>query len=209
MTLPPQTRKGGLELHVAAEGHARRPHQRIDQIVADTGQGPVGDQVATADLHPVTAHVRIVCMVRREAHGIPAFEGRPGNPVTSRHVVFVGVLIKEVEFDQFDALEFKVEQRTIDAPAVGQKVLADGGNGLTPIMQTAGIAGGVVILPVDPRHIQMGHGVLTSAAACGVFAHPSPKIVWIGRRERPAGRVWRCQYRLRFRFRLQKPPNPQ
>jgi hypothetical protein len=86
-------------------------HERVFNVVADAGEGAAADEVAFADLCAVATDCCVVWVGLGQAHFGPDFESRAANAVASGDEVLVGAgVVEEIELDQFDALEFEVEE---------------------------------------------------------------------------------------------------
>ena len=162
-----QPRKGGVELHIAAERHSRRAHQGIDQVIADACQSPVGDQLTIANLSSISTDILITLVIRRQPHRIPLLQGCPGPAIPSLDIGFIGQLIKQVELDQFDALVFEIHQRAVNTPSIGQQMFSEQGNGIISIMLAACICRCIVVLPVYPRRVAVFYRLFAATAAGG------------------------------------------
>ena len=112
-----------LELHVAGERLPRRSHERVLEVVADAGQRAEADQLAPATCSPSPPTAAYCGMALGQPHLRHTFSARPADAVTAAHVVAIGAaVVEQVELDQLDALVLEIEQRAVDAAAVGAQV---------------------------------------------------------------------------------------
>ena len=148
----PGVGEGGLELDVPRERHAGRPHQGIADVVADSREGPRPDEVAAAELGAVAAHR----FETRQAHLAPGLERPAGAPVPRGHVLLErAAVVEQVELDQLGALVLEIDERTVDPAEI-----PEGPERLGPL-----VPGGVIVPPIDPRHVAPPGRVLAAAAA--------------------------------------------
>src|SRR5262245_53602188 len=108
--------EGRVELDVAREHLPARTHQRIKNVIANSSQRSRADQAASAGLRPVAADRGKAGMAGGQPHFRPNLEGRSAGSVTAAHISLIGtVVVKQVEFDEFDALVFEIEESAIDS----------------------------------------------------------------------------------------------
>ena len=99
--------KRRIKRHVPSEQLLRRPHQGIADIVADAAQVTEANQLSPAHLCSVAADSLVIGMALRQSQLRPGLEHRPGFAIAACDVGLVSpIVVKEVEFDQFDALHF-------------------------------------------------------------------------------------------------------
>ncbi len=122
--IEPEIGIGRFELHVAAEQLPGRSHRRIADVVADAGQGAEAHQRSFALLVAAgkNLHVVEIRIIRRQPHLRPDFQERAwdrlATDAAAGHVLLVGRVVEQIEFDQLHALVFEVHQRAVDAARV-------------------------------------------------------------------------------------------
>src|SRR5262249_14147280 len=115
-----QIRERGLKLNVPGERLINRAHERIFDVVADSCQVAEANQLAPTELIAVAADDCILWMAVRQPHFVPNLQGGSIKAVAPLNIAFIrAAVVEEVEFDQFHALVLEIEQRTVDATAIG------------------------------------------------------------------------------------------
>src|SRR5215813_6824273 len=114
-----QIRERGLKLNVAGERLVNRAHERIFDVVANSGQVAEANQLAAAELLSVAADGRILRMLFGQPHLIPNLQGGSIKAVAPLNIAFIrAAIVEEIEFDQFHALVLEIEQRAVDTTAI-------------------------------------------------------------------------------------------
>ena len=75
---------GGFEFHVTCEWRSRRAHQGIQNVVADSGEGPGANEIAFARLFPIAAYGLVIGIVLGQSHLGPDLESGPAHAVRVR-----------------------------------------------------------------------------------------------------------------------------
>src|SRR6267143_1072394 len=155
-----------LELHVAREGLTARAHERILDVVADSGDRAEADQLVPAKLRVRRAHRPVLRMPERQSHLAPYPQERAIGPL--RVVRVRARVVEEIELEELDPLVFEVEQGPFDAAAIRIQ-LTDAPRGV--LSSAERVAGSPVVLPVGPGAVSHGHRALPAAAAGGLLAN--------------------------------------
>src|SRR5262249_19301892 len=143
-----QVREGSLEFNVTGEWLKNRAHKWISDVIANSGQVAEANQVALAELLTVAADGRILRMLFGQPNLIPNLQGGSVKAVAPLNIVSIrAAIVEEVEFDQFHTLVLEIEQRAVDAAAIGTQVSKlEEGFGCLAIDVTRC----PIVLPVDP-----------------------------------------------------------
>lgn len=156
-----------IELDIARKELAGGAHQRILDVVTDSGERAIADQLVFADLHLVSTDFCVVRMFFRQAHFRPCFEGGSADFVSTIDVLFIRfVVIEEVELDQLDTLVFEIDEGAVDTPACGSEVVRLLDEDRT---ERGFIAGTPIVRPVEPGEEAELRSLLASAAKSRCF----------------------------------------
>src|SRR5690242_13811598 len=97
--------KRSLELYIACKQHARRPHCRIQNVIADARDGSPTDEVALANLRSIAPDFLVERAFRFQSHLGPDLDDRSVQSILALDILDIcSRIVEEIEPDQFDPL---------------------------------------------------------------------------------------------------------